>query len=685
MRARRARGRRAWLPGWRGRRCGAGDRAAGDRGAAATHQATGGGDVRPRRGVRPSRSHRRLAVDHGGRGARRRSGLCGLEAVSHRVERIALGRVPGGAQAANQQSRWRRATGGPDTGLGDHDATRHQRRVAHRLACHPVPSDTDGRLRESHAAVAGTPSRAVGRPGVLSGVQPGERQPGAGIGSLRGTAMTPVQDVETLRDRTAPIDMSAASFRQNGHHLVDRIADWLEQMPDGLVVRQNTADGVRRALDATRGLPDTGTDGRTLLDEATELLLRHSLFNGHPRFFGYITSSPAPIGALGDLLASAINANVGAWRLAPMATEIEAQTIRWLAELIGFPRDAGGLLVSGGNMANFVGVLAARAAKAAHVRAGGVRAGATLRVYASTETHTWIQKAADLFGLGTDAIRWIRTDADQRMDVADLERQIVADRTNGDLPLLVVGTAGTVSTGAVDPLEAIAACCRRHDVWFHVDGAYGALAARVPGAPEDLRAIADADSVAVDPHKWLYAPLEVGCVLVRRSDDLLRAFSYHPTYYHFAQDVTNFFDYGPQNSRGFRALKVWLALRQVGSSGYERMIGDDMRLSRHLHALVQEHPDFEALTQHLSITTFRYVPCDLAGSPDAEDYLQRLNQELLSRLERSGDAFLSNAMVNGRFALRACIVNFRTSQADVEALLPLLSRLGAEADRALRP
>jgi glutamate/tyrosine decarboxylase-like PLP-dependent enzyme len=482
--------------------------------------------------------------------------------------------------------------------------------------------------------------------------------------------------------------MSAAAFRDAGHHLVDRIADWLAQMPDGPVVRQEPAESVRRALDAARGLPDAGTDPRTLLDDAAELLFRHSLFNGHPRFFGYITSSPAPIGALGDLLASAINANVGAWRLSPMATEIEAQTIRWIAELIGFRDDGGGLLVSGGNMANFVGVLAARAARATNVRTKGMGgASAPLRVYASSETHTWIQKAADLFGLGTDAIRWIPVDGDQRMNVAALERQLVADRMNGELPLLVVGTAGTVSTGAVDPLAAIAECCTRHDVWFHVDGAYGALAARVPGAPEDLRAIADADSVAVDPHKWLYAPLEAGCVLVRRRGDLLRAFSYHPSYYHFDEAVTNFFDYGPQNSRGFRALKVWLALRQVGAAGYLQMIGDDMRLSRHLHALVRQHPDFEAMTQHLSITTFRYVPRDLQSATaraDVEPYLDRLNEELLTRVERSGEAFLSNAVVNGRFALRACIVNFRTSLADIEALPDGLARHGRETDQTLR-
>ena len=497
------------------------------------------------------------------------------------------------------------------------------------------------------------------------------------------------KDVETLRHRAAPLDMTAAEFRAAGHGLVDQIADWLERLPDGPVTHNESPADVRRALNADRGLPASGTEPRELLEEAADLLFRHSLFNGHPRFFGYITSSAAPIGALGDLLAATVNQNMGAWRLSPIATEIEAQTVRWIAELIGFPTDAGGLLVSGGNMANFVCFLAARTAKAtSDVRKTGLRSmEPRLRVYVSTETHTWIQKAADLFGLGTDAIRWITTDEQQRMNMSALEKQIDADRRIGELPFLVVGTAGSVSTGVVDPLAEIAAVCRRHDLWFHVDGAYGALAARVPGAPDSLRALTEADSVAVDPHKWLYAPLEAGCVLVRRPEDLLRTFSYHPSYYHFDNEVTNYFDYGPQNSRGFRALKVWLALRQVGRSGYLCMIADDIRLARHLHALVQQHPDFEAMTQHLSITTFRYVPSDLRpkrGLPEIEDYLNRLNQDLLTRVEKSGEAFLSNALVGGRFALRACIVNFRTSLADIEALLSLLSRLGRKADEEMK-
>jgi aromatic-L-amino-acid decarboxylase len=199
--------------------------------------------------------------------------------------------------------------------------------------------------------------------------------------------------------------------------------------------------------------------------------------------------------------------------------------------------------------------------------------------------------------------------------------------------------------------------------------------------------LSDDDSVAVDPHKWLYAPLEAGCVLVRDAEKLRRAFSYRPAYYHFDDQVVNYFDYGPQNSRGFRALKVWLALRQVGRAGYLKMIGDDILLARHLHQLMAEHPEFEATTQNLSITTFRYVPPDLRpqlGSEKVENYLGQLNQNLLTAVEKSGEAFLSNALIGGKFVLRACIVNFHTSLGDIEALLPLLSRLGKEADTALR-
>jgi glutamate/tyrosine decarboxylase-like PLP-dependent enzyme len=499
--------------------------------------------------------------------------------------------------------------------------------------------------------------------------------------------MTP--EIEALRERHAPLDIGPGEFREIGHRLVDQIADRLAALPQGPVTPGESPADVRRALGPDQTLPARGADAGSLLTEATRLLFDHSLFNGHPRFFGYITSSPAPIGMFGDFLAAAINQNVGAWQLAPMATAIEQQVVRWIAELIGFPVNCGGLLVSGGNMANFVCVIAARAAKARRdVRTDGMsREHSPLVIYASAETHTWIKKAADLFGFGTGAIRWIAVDHDQRMDPSALRREIEQDVRLGHQPFLVVGTAGSVSTGVVDPLEAIAAICREHDLWFHVDGAYGALAAHAPGAPATLKALGQADSVAVDPHKWLYAPLEAGCVLVRDPESLRRAFSYRPPYYHFDDDVLNYFDYGPQNSRGFRALKVWLGLRHVGRAGCLKMIGDDILLASHLHQLVSEHPEFEAVTRSLSIATFRYVPPDLkasAGSEKVEKYLDQLNQALLTAVETCGEAFLSNAVVGGKFVLRACIVNFHTSLADVEALPPLLSRLGREADAALR-
>jgi aromatic-L-amino-acid/L-tryptophan decarboxylase len=487
----------------------------------------------------------------------------------------------------------------------------------------------------------------------------------------RGAAMNIAPELESLRQRNAPLEMPPGEFRQIGHRLVDDIADRLAALPEGLVTPDESPAEVRRALGAERTLPPAGTDAGRLVSEATALLFDHSLFNAHPRFFGYITSSPAPIGMFGDFLAAVLNQNAGAWRLAPLATEIEGQAVRWIAELIGFPAGCGGLLVSGGNMANFVCFIAARAAMAPwDVRKDGLaRQERRLLVYASTETHTWIQKAADLFGLGTDAIRWIATDREQRMDTSALRHQIEQDLGLGHQPFLVV------------------AICREHHVWFHVDGAYGALAALAPGSPEGLRALSEADSVAVDPHKWLYAPLEAGCALVRDANALRHAFSYHPAYYHFDDQVVNYFDYGPQNSRGFRALKVWLALRQVGRAAYLKMIGDDILLARHLYRLLAEHPEFEAVTQSLSITTFRYVPPDLRpqlGLEKVESYLNQLNQSLLTAVEKSGEAFLSNAYVGGTFALRACIVNFHTSLGDIEALPPLVSRLGKTVDAGLR-
>jgi aromatic-L-amino-acid/L-tryptophan decarboxylase len=496
---------------------------------------------------------------------------------------------------------------------------------------------------------------------------------------------------KVLEARTAPLNMHVQEFRDIGHQLVDTLAEFLESIPERPVTRESTPASIRTRL-GNGSLPTQGSDAAELLNEAAQLLMDHSLLNGHPRFMGYITSSAAPIGALADLLAATVNSNVGAWALAPMATEIERQTVRWIAEMVGYPSDCGGLLVSGGNMANFIGVLAARRAKAnLNVRADGIHSqtGGKLLIYASQETHTWVEKAGDLFGFGTSAIRWIPTDAALRMDVAELRRQITDDIESGDRPFMIVGTAGSVSTGAIDPLPAIADVCREHDLWFHVDGAYGAFAAVLPDAPEDLKGLNLADSVALDPHKWLYSPLEAGCTLVRDAHALQDTFNFHPAYYHFGggdeDPQLNFHEYGMQNSRGFRALKVWLALRQAGRSGYERMISDDIQLARELHRRMADHPVFETFTQELSISTFRYVPLDLVTTgASREEYLNTLNKEILSRLQAEGEVFVSNAVIRGAYVLRACIVNFRTTMADIDMIPGIIANVGKQLDAQLR-
>lgn len=491
--------------------------------------------------------------------------------------------------------------------------------------------------------------------------------------------------------RIAPLEMAPEEFRSLGHRLVDQIALFLADLQKRPVTPGETPAQVRAVL-GDDPLPQRGTAPETVLEEAWRLLVDHSLFNGHPRFAGYVTSSAAPSGALAELLAAAVNPNCGAWTLSPMASEMEAQAVRWIAEFIGYPARCGGLLVSGGNMANFVGFLAARRAKASwDIRSEGAGAGSGKRLlaYASKETHTWIQKAADLFGLGTNAIRWISAGSDCRVDSSELRARIEADQADGGQPFLVVGSAGTVSTGAVDPLPELAELAREYGLWFHVDGAYGAPAAALPDAGDDLKGLVEADSIALDPHKWLYAPLEAGCTLVRDPQHLLDAFDYSPVYYRFDADAEerpiNFYEYGPQNSRGFRALKVWAGLRVAGREGLCRMIADDIYLAKSLYQDVQAHAELEALSQGLSITTFRYVPADLdRHDPAAAAYLNQLNEELVHRIQKSGEAFLSNAVVHGKFALRLCIVNFRTTQSDIRALPEIVIRLGRETDAELR-
>ena len=491
--------------------------------------------------------------------------------------------------------------------------------------------------------------------------------------------------------RKAPIEMSAEEFRQAGHELIDRIAAFLETLQDQPVTHGETPSRIQHLLGHS-SLPSNGMPADQLLKETSELLFNHSLFNGHPRFWGYITSSAAPIGALGDLLAAAVNPNVGAWLLSPMASEIERQAIRWLAEFIGYSPDCGGLFVSGGNMANFVCFLAARTAKLSQkIRENGM---ANLDkqpvIYCSKATHTWIEKAADLFGLGTKAIHWIQLLRDQTMDITVLEQQIKEDINRDYHPIMVIGNAGTVGTGAIDPLAEIAGICKQYDLWFHIDGAYGVPAAGLPENEPLFEGLREADSVALDPHKWLYAPIEAGCTLVKDVKALQNTFSHHPEYYHFdgsgEEPLTNFHEFGLQNSRGFRALKVWLGLRQVGREGYIQMIREDIELAMELHRLVSNDPELEAFGCNLSITTFRFKPEGLDENHIRyQEYLNALNTAILDRLQAGGEVFLSNAVIDGNYYLRSCIVNFRTDYKDIEMLPEIVIKTGKAFDATMRP
>ena len=483
-------------------------------------------------------------------------------------------------------------------------------------------------------------------------------------------------------NRVSPLDIGEEKFRELGTKLADRISGLTSSMSERLVTKGEKPSSIRKMLQNFQ-FNEGGRDADDLLNQTADILFDYSLFNGHPRFWGYITSTPASIGILGDFLASAVNQNTGAQILSPVATEIEKQAIAWMAEFIGYTPECGGILVSGGNMANFTGFLAGRTAKAPDdfEQKGFSGDASKMRIYCATTIHTWIDKAAILFGHGTDAVRQIPVNEKNQMDNSILEEAIKKDLGEGLKPFMVIGTAGDVSTGVVDDLEGISKICKKFDLWFHVDGAYGAPAAILPELNEMFKGLAEADSIAMDPHKWLYAPLEAGCTLVKNPQHLIDAYSSHPVYYNFhtveGDSYQNFYELGLQNSRGFRALKVWLQLQQVGKEGYREMIRDDVKLAGYLYDLANESKELVAETHSLSITTFRYVPEGFETSHD-DEFLNKLNEELVNRLQAEGEVFLSNALVLDKYCSRVCIVNFRTEKKDIEFLVELAAKKGRE-------
>lgn len=463
------------------------------------------------------------------------------------------------------------------------------------------------------------------------------------------------------------LDISEEALKEISSEATRLVFEYLTTISERPVRGVNHAGKTTQSIEtelSTDGLPlaQLLNDCRTIMD-----LSRH---NGHPRFFGYVASPSTPIGAYGDLIASALNANITCWRSGPAGTELEQMVVRWLGSLINYDHDARGLLTSGGSMANMIAMLVANRRKsgADAAQRGLWNSGPPMTVYASSEVHMSIAKAADILGFGRDYVRVIPCDERQRMRVDLLREKIEADRSEGLRPFCVVGSAGTVNTGVVDPLSEIATIATEFDLWFHVDGAYGA-----PGVVDERKkhlfaGLERADSVSLDPHKWLYVPVDAGCLLFRDDATAKVTFSteeadYIKTHGYADEEAFAFWDYGVELSRRFRALKVWLTLQYYGSRRIAEAISEDISLAEYFGEVVSSAEDFELLAPvELSICCFRYIPRERLS----EIELDKLNEQIMERVQKGGRAYLSNATVNGHFALRACITNFRTTKSDID-------------------
>jgi glutamate/tyrosine decarboxylase-like PLP-dependent enzyme len=457
-----------------------------------------------------------------------------------------------------------------------------------------------------------------------------------------------------------PLTLSSDDFRALAHSLSDFTADYLERLPTIRSYPENIRGAAIEQLFSGE-IPVEGLGGAAfdLLPEIFENSRPAS-----PRFFGYVFGSGEPIAALGQFASAVLHQNATAWRSGPSANAIERTVVRWLASAIGCKGFTGSLTL-GGSSANLMGLCMAREAKAP-ANQTGVHGGV---IYCSSEAHMSIAKAAALLGLGHDSVRLIAVDEAFRMRIDVLREAIQHDLNAGLKPISVVASAGTTATGSIDPLHEIANICREHNLWLHIDGAYGALASlAIPAAFDGINL---ADSISLDPHKWLYQPTGCGCLLYRDPADARRAFSHSGDY---ARSLTTdpiegfaFFEESIELSRPFRALSLWLSLRYFGLRAFQQSISDDLHLAQVLAHFIDAEQKLERLAPvALSAVCFRYIASsDKRTSPDLDD----LNRRILDRVIRRGRVYLSNATIHGHFALRACIVNHRTTESDVHAIV----------------
>jgi aromatic-L-amino-acid decarboxylase len=419
-----------------------------------------------------------------------------------------------------------------------------------------------------------------------------------------------------------------------------------------------------------------------VLEEVENNIFANSTLYLTPRFFGYINAGGNQAAVLGELLASAVNQICTKWHFSQGASEVERRVIRWIAEFIGYDPEAGGCLLSGGSTCNLVGLAVARKQMAQFDAASlGMQGGPALTVYVSQEGHASIEKSMVLLGMGRNQLRKIAVLDDFTIDLEALERQVTEDRENGYRPICVVGSAGTTNTGAVDRLDALAELCQKQELWFHVDAAYGGPAAGTESAGKFFRGLEQADSVTVNPHKWLYLPVEAACILVRNPRALRDTFEIVADYLREESDAgadgpLDFKDYGPQLSRSFRALKVWMTFKAYGASKLRAAIESNIEIMRYLADRIDQSQDFVRFAPvPLSVVCFQYRSLDPSVHGDQE-YIDELNNRLSEALEKDGRIFLSGTKIHGKKVLRACSVNHRLRREDVDFLLDVVREVG---------
>jgi aromatic-L-amino-acid/L-tryptophan decarboxylase len=482
-------------------------------------------------------------------------------------------------------------------------------------------------------------------------------------------------------------EWTADELRRVGHRTVEMIVNHLVHLRDQPVFRSFPRPLAGAYLNSAP--PETGLAIDAILDKVENEITKYPFGNGHARFFGWVNSPPVVIGIFAEALAATMNPSCAGGNHA--AIYVERQVVGWFKRILGFPPEAMGLFVSGGSMAALTALAVARHAESPFdVRSRGLQsAGRRLVVYRGGEAHGCHQKAVELLGIGNDNLRTIAQDSSLRMVPAALDVAIREDVEAGAVPLAVVASAGTVNTGAIDPIDEIADICARHHVWLHVDGAYGAPAILSTQYRSQLSPLARADSVAVDPHKWMYVPVEAGLVLVRDAEAMRAAFSLVPPYLQTDGNLEGvgglpwFSEYGFQQTRGFRALKVWMALLYHGLEGYRQAIDRDINHARALTDALRGASDFQLFEpQSLSIVCFRYAPEPDRDTPTA---LDALNKRLLERLQLGGRVFLSSTTVQERFWLRACFVNPLTSDDDVAAILDAVRQAATSGPDASAP